>query len=113
MIGQEDFRKFALSKLEEKEISKKMKLERIIIIRLFTIFKYILTIKSQENKAIFKDEIKNNLKNTDGATFNIKKFMKNRKPYSPCIYFHDEDFVFDIEEYKNIFSANQQSNFYF
>ena len=118
-INKEEYQKISLSKFEEKEISKKMKLERVIINRLFSIFKYILTVKSQENKIIFKEEnkiifkeeIKNKLKNTDGATFNIKKFMRNRKPYSPYIYFYEEEYIFDIEEYKNIFSANQQSKF--
>ena len=112
-INKDDYKNFTLSKSEEKEISKNMKLEKVIANRLFSIFKYLLTLKSQENKIIFKNDMKNLLKNTDGATFNIKKFMKNRKPYSPFIYFYDEDFNFDIEEYSNIFSANQQSKIKF
>jgi hypothetical protein len=112
IINKDDYRNFALSRLQEKQISKKMKIERVIVNRLFSIFKYILTLKSPENKIFFKEEIKNVLKNTDGATFNIKKFMKNRKPYSPFIDFYDEDFKFDIEEYSNIFSANQQSEIF-
>lgn len=112
LIDSDDFRSLNLNKFEEKAISKKMKIEKVIVKRLFSLFKFTFTIKSQENKSLFKEEIKNILRNTDGATFNIKKFMKNRKPYSPCIYFHDEeDFSFDLEEYSNIFSSNNQSKF--
>ena len=50
------------------------------------------------------------LQNLDGATFNIKKFFKNRKEYGPHIYFHDEpNYKFKIEEVAQIFSAQQTS----
>ncbi len=108
-----EFKDLKLSQKEEKEIAKKMKLEQVLINRMLFIFKFIITKNKPEYKNCFKKEVFNMLGNLDGATFNIKKFFKNRKEYGPHIYFHDEpEYKFKIEEVAQIFSAHQTSKIY-
>lgn len=113
-MDKDHYNKFILKKFEEKEISQKMKIEKVIVNRLFNIFKFLLTLKNQENKKIFKEDMFNILKNTDGATFDLKKFMKNRKPYAPFISFHDdEEFKFNLEELSSVFKPQSKDFFAF
>lgn len=91
-----------------------MKIEPVLVNRLFFIFKYNVSKSSTELKKQFKKDVYDMLRNLDGATFNIQKFFKNRKAYSPIIYFHDEpDYKFNIEELTQIFSAQQTSKVFF
>lgn len=107
---EEEFKNMKISKKEEKQIAIKMKLEQVLINRMFLILKFIISKNSTELKNSFKKEVFEMLKNLDGASFNIQKFFKNRKEYGPHIYFHDEpNYKFKIEEVAQIFTAQQTS----
>ncbi len=109
-LSEADFKNLKISRKEEKQIAKKMKLEQVLVNRMFLILKFILSKNNNELKNFFKKEVFEMLKNLDGASFNIQKFFKNRKEYGPHIYFHDEpNYKFKIEEVAQIFTAQQTS----
>ena len=113
-LSEEDFNNLKISKKEEKQIANKMKLEQVLINRMFLIMKFIVSKNAAELKNAFKQEVFEMLKNLDGASLNIQKFFKNRKEYGPHIYFHDEpNYKFQIDEVAQIFTAQQTSNLNF
>jgi len=109
-LSEAEFKNLKISKKEEKQIAKKMKLEQVLINRLFLILKFIISNNKADRKDSFKKEVFEMLKNLDGASLNIQKFFTNRKEYGPHIYFHDEpNYNFKIEEVAQIFTAQQTS----
>lgn len=110
-LNQNEFNSFKISVKEEKQIAKNMKIEQVLINRLFMILKYLISKNDSDLKNCFKKDVFCMLRDLDGATFNIQKFFKNRKDYGPLIFFHDEpNYKFNIEEVAQIFTSQQTSN---
>jgi len=110
-LNKNEFNSFKISVKEEKQIAKNMKIEQVLINRLFMILKYLISKNDSDLKNCFKKDVFCMLRDLDGATFNIQKFFKNRKDYGPLIFFHDEpNYKFNIEEVAQIFTSQQTSN---